>query len=95
MQHILNWYNRQLPEIDFHRVGMIALVLLLHMCIIVPATLLTISMNGNNIIEFTIMMVLGFSILVSLLGDMPAKVVIPLFIISTIVHIGIILTYLF
>lgn len=95
MNHILNWYSRQLPEADFHRVGLIAFILLFHTCIVVPATLLTIVMNGSSTIDFAIMCVLGFTILASLLGDLPAKITIPVFLVSTLVHVLIIITYFF
>lgn len=65
MVNFLNWHNQQCEEASFNRLGVMALVLLVQTCVIVPATLLTISMNGNNAVEFAIMALLSFSILVS------------------------------
>lgn len=91
MDNLLNWYNQQCEEANFNRLGVMAFVLLVQTCVIVPATLLTISMNGNNVVEFAIMAILSFSILVSLLADMPSKIILPVFAFSTIVHLLIIL----
>ena len=93
MDNLLNWYNQQCEEGSFNRLGVMAFVLLVQTCVIVPATLLTISMNGNNLIEFALMAILSFSILVSLLADMPSKVILPLFLVSTVIHLLIILTH--
>lgn len=91
MNNLLNWYNQQCEEAGFNHLGVMAFVLLVQTWVIVPATLLTISMNGNNAIEFAIMAILSFSILVSLLADMPSKIALPLFAFSTVVHLLIIL----
>lgn len=90
MEKILNWYGQQCEEADFNRIGIMAFILLFQTCLVVPAAVLLISMNGQNLIELAIIAVLSFSLLVSLLGDAPARVVIPLFLISTIVHLFII-----
>ncbi len=91
MEKILNWYNYRCEEAGFYRLGIMAFILLVQTCIIIPITLLAISMNGNNIFEFALIAILSFSILVSLLGDMSSKVIIPVFITSTVIHLLIIL----
>lgn len=90
MENLMNWYNHKCEEASFNRLGVMAFVLLVHTCIIIPATLLAISMNGNSTAEFTLMAVLSFAILVSLLGDMSSKIILPLFTISILVHLFII-----
>ena len=91
MENLMNWYNTKCEEANFNRLGLMAFILLVQTCIIVPVTLLLISANGSDPIQFALMAVLSFAILVSLLGDMSSKIVLPLFIISTIIHLGIIL----
>lgn len=91
MENLMNWYNTKCEEANFNRLGLMAFILLVQTCIIVPVTLLLISVNGNDLIQFALMAILSFAILVSLLGDMSSKIVLPLFIISTIIHLGIIL----
>lgn len=91
MENLLNWYNNTCEEASFNRLGVMAFVLLVQTCILVPITLLLVGMNGNNTIEFVLMAVFSFAILVSLLADMPSKIVLPLFAISTLVHLGIVL----
>ena len=91
MENMLTWYNQKCEEAGFNRLGVMAFVLLVQTCIIIPASLLAISMNGNNSFEFALIAILSFCILVSLLGDMPSKIILPLFAISTLVHLMIIL----
>ncbi|AHM62697.1 hypothetical protein D770_22250 [Flammeovirgaceae bacterium 311] len=95
MDNIMNWYTRQLQDANYNRLGLMAFILLVHTCIIVPATLLVIVQNGNSLIEFTIMGVLSFSVLAALLGDVSAKVTVPLFVVSALIHLLIIMTYAF
>lgn len=95
MDNLMNWYSRQLEDANYNRLGIMAFILLVHTCIIVPATLLMIVQNGNNLIEFTIMGVLSFGVLAALLGDVSAKVTLPLFVVSALVHLMIIVTYAF
>ena len=91
MDNLLNWYNNACEEASFNRLGVMAFVLLIQTCVIVPATLLLIGLNGNNSIEFALTAIFSFAILVSLLADMPSKIILPLFAVSILVHLGIIL----
>ncbi|WP_017730916.1 hypothetical protein [Nafulsella turpanensis] len=91
MENLMNWYNTKCEEANFNRLGLMAFILLVQTCIIVPVTLLLICVNGNDPIQFALMAVLSFAILVSLLGDMSSKIVLPLFIISSLIHLGLIL----
>lgn len=92
MENLVNWYSNKCEEASFNRLGVMAFVLLVQTCIIVPATLLSISINGNSSMDFVTMAIFSFAILVSLLGDLPAKIILPLFAVSTLVHLIIILT---
>jgi lipopolysaccharide export LptBFGC system permease protein LptF len=91
MENILNWYNHKCEEANFNRLGVMAFILLVQTCIIIPATLLAISVGGSSLLEVTLIAVFSFSVLASLLGDLSSKKVIPLFIISTVVHLLVIL----
>lgn len=91
MENLLNWYNHKCEEASFNRLGVMAFVLLVQTCLIIPATLLAISMNGSNTFEFILIAILSFAILVSLLGDLPSKVILPLFAVSILIHLIIIL----
>lgn len=91
MENLTNWYSIKCEEAAYNRLGVMAVILLVQTCIIIPATLLAISMNGNSGLEFALIAIFTFSVLVSLLGDMPSKIVIPLFALSTLVHFAIIL----
>ena len=91
MDNLMNWYNDQCEDGQFNRLGVMAFVLLVQTCIIIPVTLLSISMNGNSNIGFALMAIFSFAVLVSFLGDLPIKFIIPLFALSTLVHLAIIL----
>lgn len=90
MEHLTNWYTLKCEEANYNRLGVMAFILLVQTCIIIPATLLSISMNGNNLIEFVLIAISSFGVLVSLLGDMPSKVVLPIFACSTLINLAII-----
>lgn len=94
MEHILNWYQLKLEKAEFFRLGIMAFVLLVQMNVIVPATLLAITMNGGDIIALGICATFSFGLLVLLIGGAHPKITIPLFIISTLVHLGIVVAYL-
>lgn len=91
MENLTKWYDNQCDVANYNRLGVMAFVLLVQTCIIIPATLLAVSMNGNNTIEFVLIAIFSFSVLVAFLGDAPSKIFVPLFVVSTIVHLGIIL----
>lgn len=91
MDNLFNWYNNKCEEAAFNRLGVMAFVLLVQTCIVVPATLLSISINGNSSMDFILMAIFSFAILVSLLGDLPAKIILPLFAVSLLVYLTIIL----
>ena len=94
MENLVSWYNTKCDEANFNRLGVMAFVLLIHTCIIIPATLISIGMNGNSTFQFALISIFSFGILVSLLGDMSAKIVIPVFILSTLVHLSIVVVNL-
>ena len=92
MDNILSWYDRKLYNIEFYRLGVMAFMLLVHANIIVPATLLAISMNSGSSIEFGICAVFSFALLGALLSGVKVKKTIPLFLFSVVVHLYIILS---
>ena len=92
MDIILSWYTKKCKEASFNRLGVMAVILLVQTCLLIPATLLAMSMNGNSPIHFILIAVFSFALLVSLLGDMPSKVVLPVFGASVLIHLFIILS---
>lgn len=89
MEKIMNWYEHQCEEASFNRLGVMAFVLIVQTCFIIPATLLSISLAEGSFLEFALMVVFSFSLLVVFLGDVTVKISIPLFVISTLVHLAI------
>lgn len=57
MENLMSWYNHKLEDAEFYRLGVMALVLLVQMSIIVPATLLAISMNGGSSLNLLLVQV--------------------------------------
>lgn len=94
MTAILNWYNDTCDEAGFNRLGVMAFILLVQTCVIVPATLLALIMHGGGVIGFTLMAGFSFLILALLLGDVKVKYVFPLFALNILVHLGIFLFYM-
>lgn len=92
IETLRSWYDRKMTNLEFYRLGVMAFILLVQANILVPVTLLAISMNGVSSLEFGLCATFSFGILVALLGGAPVKVTIPLFITSTLVHLYIILS---
>lgn len=92
MDSILSWYDKKLYGIEFYRLGVMAFMLLIHANVLVPAALLAISMNSGSSVEFAVCAIFSFSLLGALLSGAKVKFTIPLFLISTILHLYIILS---
>lgn len=92
MASLMNWYQLKLENVEFYRLGVMAFVLLVQANVLVPATLLAISMNSGSTIEFGICATFSFALLATLLSGASVKVTIPLFLTSTVAHIAIILS---
>ena len=85
-EDLMLWYRQKIKEVQFYRIGILAFTLLVQANIIIPVTLLAISMGGGSSFAFACCTFFSFLILVSQLAVMPAKITIPLFIVSTIVQ---------
>ncbi len=90
MAYLMNWYQHKLEHADFYRLGIMAFVLLVQANVLVPATLLAISMNSGSTIEFGICAIFSFALLATLLSGASVRITIPLFLISTVIHLYII-----
>lgn len=91
MENVLGWYNQQLEAVKFYRLVVMAFILMVQVNIIVPITMLAITMNSGNVFEIMTCAALSFAILVSLIGGASVKTTVPLFAVSTVVHLSIIL----
>jgi hypothetical protein len=95
MENLRNWYFEKCEEANFNRLGFMALILLLQTCIFVPACILLIGMNGGGAFQVGIIALLSFGLLVSFLGDLPAKMIVPFFLLSVVLQLFIILINVF
>lgn len=92
MENVMIWYQHQIKEAKFYRLGITAFILLVQANIIVPATLLTMGMNSASDIEFILCALFSFAVLISLLAVMPVRIIVPLFVVNVLVHVLIILS---
>lgn len=90
MENIMNWYKIQMDEAKFYRLGVMAFVLAVQMTF-VPVILFVISMYGGSAFAFAGVTICSFTLLVLLLGDVPVKVTIPVFIGCFLIQLAIIL----
>jgi hypothetical protein len=94
MENLKLWFNAKCDEANFNRLGLMAFVLLIQGCIFVPSTLLILSLNGGSTIEVATLAFLSFGLLVSFLGDLSARFIIPFFMLSGVVQLLIIFSNL-
>lgn len=80
--------------LDYNRLLVMAVIIFVHTCLIIPPTLLVLLHSGAGDWPYLIVTVFSFAILVVNLAVMPAKVTVPVFISSTLAHLGIIFYYL-
>lgn len=86
----LNWCDRQ----ETTRLGWTAAIIALHGCFLTPITVATIALTSNNIALWGIATgAMGLSLITNL-SAMPTKVTIPIFFLTVLVDISIIVTCL-
>jgi hypothetical protein len=88
LQPFIQWCAGQ----EANRFGWLAVILAVHGCFLTPATVLTIAVSGNNIVLW------GFAIgamaisLVSNLAALPTKITIPVFFLSVLIDLAIVVS---
>lgn len=80
--------------LDFNRLLVMAVIIFVHTCLIIPPTLLVMLHTQAGDWPYVVVTVFSFAILVSNLAVMPTRVTVPIFAMSTLAHIGIIFYYL-
>ncbi|ELR70547.1 hypothetical protein C900_03528 [Fulvivirga imtechensis AK7] len=68
-----------------------AVIILIHTCVVVPPTLLLMLHADAGAIPYLVMTIFSFMILVSNLAVMPTRVTISIFVLSTIAHLMIVI----
>lgn len=84
-------YHAITDALAFYRLGVMSFIIMVHGNIIAPVTLLAISYNSLSDLHFILLAFFSFTIVVSNIADRLPKETIPIFILSTLVNIGIIL----
>ncbi|UII31695.1 hypothetical protein LVD17_25735 [Fulvivirga ulvae] len=80
--------------LDFNRLLVMAIIIFVHTCVIIPPTLLVLLHMQAGEWPYLVVTVFSFAILVSNLAVMSTKITVPVFALSTLVHAGIIFFYL-
>jgi hypothetical protein len=84
----INWCSSQ----EEYRFGWLAGILAVHGCALTPITLFAIILSGTNIIFFIAAIVAMGAALVTNLAAMPAKIVLPVFFLSVLIDLIIIVS---
>lgn len=84
----INWCSDQ----EKYRFGWLAGILAVHGCALTPITLFAIILSGTNIIFFVAALVAMGAALVTNLAAMPTKIVLPVFFISVLIDLIIIIS---
>ena len=84
----MNWCENQ----DTNRFGWLAAALGAHGCLFTPLTLFAIVLSGNSITLWMVAIVAMIAVLVSNLSAMPTKISIPVFLLSIIIDLAIVIT---
>lgn len=84
----INWCERQ----EQYRFGWLAAALSIHGCALTPITLFAIILAGTNIAFFVLALVAMGMTLVTNLAAMPTKITIPVFFLSAVIDLTIIIS---
>jgi len=83
----MNWSNHQ----QHNRLLWLAIVLMGHGCIFTPITVVAALLSGTSLVLFTLATAAMAMVLVVNLAALPTKITIPIFILSLIIDLGIII----
>ena len=91
IKRLLNWCQNQ----EKNHFLWLGIALSAHGCIITPLTILAVVLAGTNLFLFMLAIVAMGATLVTNLAAMPTKITIPIFILSTLIDITIIVSCMF
>lgn len=94
MGALIRHYNNWAETLEFNRLLVMAVIILIHTCVVVPPTLLLMLHGDAGAVPYLIMTIFSFMILVSNLAVMPTRITISIFGLSTLAHIMIVIYYL-
>jgi len=86
VQIFAEWCNSQ----EKYRIGWLGVIIASHGCLITPVTLVAIVLSGNSIFYWMIAMAAIVICLVTNLAALPAKITIPVFILSILIDLVVI-----
>lgn len=95
MNNTLEKFGDFMEEMQDYRLPIMAGMILIHGCVTVPITLLSLLYTGDSSWQLMLVTIFTFLILVSNLAVLPTKITIPIFIVSTAVHFVIIAVNVF
>lgn len=94
MSALIRKYNYWADTLEFNRLLVMAVIILVHTCLVVPATLLLLLHGQAGAIPYMIMTVFSFMILVTNLSVMPVRVNVAVFVASTVAHLLMVVYYI-
>jgi len=90
LSRFITWCNGQ----EKYRFGWLAITLTLHGCVLAPITVLSIALGGNNFVLWGIAIGAIAMPLVANLAAMPTKITIPVFFLSILLDVVVIVSAL-
>lgn len=94
MTAMLKRYNTWADTLEFNRLLVMAIIIMVHSCLIIPPVLLLMLHGEAGILPYIVITFFSFLILVTNLAVMPARVTVGVFLISSVAHLMIIAYYL-
>lgn len=86
-QKVIQW-SANLQE---QRLPLLAAMLMIHGCITVPLTMVCLNLAGFELVQFSLITLATFAILVTNLAALPTKITIPTYLASSAIHLAVIL----
>jgi hypothetical protein len=87
LSNFFNWCNGQ----NEYRLLWLGIVLVAHGCILTPLTVLAVVLAGANIVLFMLVIMSMAMALVVNLAALPTKITIPIFLLSILIDLGIVI----
>jgi hypothetical protein len=87
----MNWSRNQ----EDNRIMWVGIALVMHGCVLTPLTVMAVAFTGMNMVLFMAAIIAMGMALVTNLAAMPARVTIPVFFLSVIIDVAIVIASLF
>jgi len=90
-----HWFNHTIEQLENNRFGLLVFTLVVQGTLIAPATFFAIISTNNSMILLVLFGIMSFGVVVSNIAIAPVRVIVNIFVVSTVGHLIIIFFCIF